>query len=177
MPLEAYAGYLDLRKYGTVPHSGEALLPLLLHPCWGWCSVVCGWSRDAGHSMRSSTLGSCRPGWVTCVRGWARLALHARSPAPGPLALLLFGLGLAWLPAMYQTPAPVPDRAWRRPVPNKSVRDGPPQALAWALSASSCLPRAWTTSAMSSPSPAGLATPPTERSLLAGRRRRRRVGH
>jgi len=23
MPLEAYAGYLDLRKYGSVPHSGE----------------------------------------------------------------------------------------------------------------------------------------------------------
>ena len=22
MPLEAYTGYLDLRKYGTVPHSG-----------------------------------------------------------------------------------------------------------------------------------------------------------
>ena len=25
MPLEAYTGYLDLRKYGSVPHSGEAL--------------------------------------------------------------------------------------------------------------------------------------------------------
>ena len=23
MPLEPYAGYLDLRKYGSVPHSGE----------------------------------------------------------------------------------------------------------------------------------------------------------
>jgi hypothetical protein len=22
MPIEAYAGYLDLRKYGSVPHSG-----------------------------------------------------------------------------------------------------------------------------------------------------------
>ena len=25
MPLEAYAGYLDLRRYGTVPHSGFGL--------------------------------------------------------------------------------------------------------------------------------------------------------
>ena len=23
MPMEPYAAYLDLRKYGTVPHSGE----------------------------------------------------------------------------------------------------------------------------------------------------------
>jgi asparaginyl-tRNA synthetase len=25
MPLEAYSGYLDLRRYGTVPHSGFGL--------------------------------------------------------------------------------------------------------------------------------------------------------
>lgn len=31
MPLEAYAGYLDLRRYGTVPHSGERPRTAL---CW-----------------------------------------------------------------------------------------------------------------------------------------------
>lgn len=36
------------------------------------------------------------------------------------------------------------------------------QVSAWALSASSCLPPAWTTSARSSPSRAGPATPPTK---------------
>lgn len=29
MPLEAYGGYLDLRKYGSVPHAGE--LVVFLH--------------------------------------------------------------------------------------------------------------------------------------------------
>ncbi len=41
MPLEAYAGYLDLRKYGTVPHAGA---PPLLLPCCCCCCCCC--SRD-----------------------------------------------------------------------------------------------------------------------------------
>lgn len=143
MPLEAYAGYLDLRKYGTVPHSGEALL------------------------LSQCSLQAAGPGWVTCIRGWAGARSACPLPSPRSPCMAALRPGLAWLPAMYQMPLYLATPRTKHEHPRWS----PLQALAWALSASSCLPRAWTTSAMSSPSPAGPATPPIKCLLLVGGRR------
>jgi hypothetical protein len=49
MPLEPYSGYLDLRKYGTVPHSGFGLgfERLILFATGGWAGQLGAAARRA----------------------------------------------------------------------------------------------------------------------------------
>lgn len=163
MPLEAYAGYLDLRKYGTVPHSGASLSSqqqLLLAGCMhGNCWAGLGLRKygtvpHSGVLLSSGACGSClskqsRHCGCTCRRaGLCALGLQAWSASYHPKRGDATPASLqhtAWPPA-HPTAIAAPGTKPARPVRGcLPLFCAVPQALAWALSASSCLPRAWTT--------------------------------
>lgn len=74
MPLEAYGGYLDLRRYGTVPHSGAGSLRAMLR-----CILRC---------MLRSALCSARL-WEEGVGGEGPFCLFCRGRREGERAAAL----------------------------------------------------------------------------------------
>ena len=81
MPLEPYSGYLDLRKYGSVPHSGEQGGGGRGQGRWDVAPIQ--WGHAAGR----------------CGAGVCQLAHRpalALSPAPAPLHTPSAGFGLGF---------------------------------------------------------------------------------
>lgn len=71
MPMEAYGGYLDLRKYGTVPHSGGWVIGVCVWRWWvngvfvrGKALLPASWTFRKYGTMPHSC------GWFIVVGGW-----------------------------------------------------------------------------------------------------------
>jgi hypothetical protein len=115
--------------------------------------------RGGCRAAAGELCGGPGAGWWSARQGWhkALSALRAAAARAAPSA----PLSAPQPPSRLSQPRP--HRTSQRRCPAAGTARCRTRALAWALSGSSCLPPAWRTSATSSPSRAGPATPPSER--------------